>query len=205
MQKNDVITEISKFHNITNEEINNLEKFISFLLEYNKKINLIGSSTIDNIWMRHILDSAQLLEFITDKELVIADLGTGAGFPGIILSILGIKNIYLIEKSPRKCQFLREVRKTSPNQINILEKNIDDIKNIKFDVITSRAFAPLDKLLNISQNLLKDQTYYLLLKGKNLEKELDFCKKQLKNYKYQILDSRSSGEGKIIRLSKNNL
>ena len=66
MQKNDVITEISKFHNITEGEISNLEKFISILLDYNQKLNLIGSSTAKDVWMRHILDSAQLLEFIFD-------------------------------------------------------------------------------------------------------------------------------------------
>tara|TARA_B110000259_G_scaffold59887_1_gene70812 strand:+ start:2510 stop:3121 length:612 start_codon:yes stop_codon:yes gene_type:complete len=200
MQKNDVITEISKFHNITEGEISNLEKFISILLDYNQKLNLIGSSTAKDVWMRHILDSAQLLEFISDKNLIMADFGTGAGFPGIILSILGIKNIYLVEKSPRKCQFLREASKISANKINILEKNIQDIKNLRFDIIVSRAFAPLDKLLNISNNLLSNNGNYLLLKGKNLEKELENAKKELIKYKYKIFKSRSSEEGNIIRL-----
>ena len=110
MQKNNVISGISKFHNITKEEIDHLEKFIESLLDYNQRLNLIGASTIEDIWCRHILDSAQLLQFIPDQNIAIADLGTGAGFPGIILSILGIKNITLIEKSPKKCQFLRNIK-----------------------------------------------------------------------------------------------
>jgi 16S rRNA (guanine527-N7)-methyltransferase len=201
MQKNQVISEISKFHNITKEEMFNLENFIDFLLDYNQKLNLIGSSTIKDIWIRHILDSAQLLQFIDDKNIIMADLGSGAGFPGIILSILGIKNIYLIEKSPKKCQFLQKASKISPNQITIIEKNITEIQDLKFDLITSRAFSPLKKLLNISKNITTNKTNYLLLKGKRLEIEIETAKKELKNYQYQIFSSKSSNEGKIIKIS----
>jgi 16S rRNA (guanine527-N7)-methyltransferase len=201
MQKNQVISEISKFHNITKEEMFNLENFIDFLLDYNQKLNLIGSSTIKDIWIRHILDSAQLLQFIDDKNIIMADLGSGAGFPGIILSILGIKNTYLIEKSPKKCQFLQKASKISPNQITIIEKNITEIQDLKFDLITSRAFSPLKKLLNISKNITTNKTNYLLLKGKRLEIEIETAKKELKNYQYQIFSSKSSNEGKIIKIS----
>lgn len=198
MQKNQIIDKISEFHTITTEQIDNLQSFIDELLIYNQKFNLIGASTIKNIWLRHILDSAQLIEYITDKNSIIADLGSGAGFPGVILSILGVKNIYLIEKSPRKCQFLRKISDISPNKITIIEENIANIKDLKFDIITSRAFAPLDKLLHISQNLLTNKGKYLLLKGKNLKKEVANAQKILKNYRYQILKSKSSDEGNII-------
>jgi 16S rRNA (guanine527-N7)-methyltransferase len=198
MQKKDAINHISKFYNITNQEIFNLEKFIEILLQYNQKMNLIGSSTITDIWSRHILDSAQLLQFIKDKNQRIADLGSGAGFPGVILSILGIKNITLIEKSPKKCQFLEKISEISPNKIHIINQNIIDIKNIKFDIITSRAFAPLNKLLKLSKNLTTDKTKYILLKGKNLELEINESKKELKNHQYQIFNSKTSSEGKII-------
>ena len=201
MQKNQVISEISKFHNITKEEMFNLENFIDFLLEYNQKLNLIGSSTIKDIWIRHILDSAQLLEFIDNKNVIMADLGSGAGFPGVILSILGVKNIYLIEKSPKKCQFLRESSKISPNKITIIEKNIAEIQDLKFDLITSRALAPLKRLLNISKNITTNKTNYLLLKGKSLEIEIEDAKKELRNYQYRIFNSKSSNEGKIIKIS----
>ena len=201
MQKNNVISGISKFHNITKEEIDNLEKFIESLLDYNQRLNLIGASTIEDIWCRHILDSAQLLQFIPDQNIAIADLGTGAGFPGIILSILGIKNITLIEKSPKKCQFLRKVSEISPNNITILENNISEIKNLKFNLITSRAFAPLDKLINISKNLLTQNGSYLLLKGKSLENEIKKAQTIIKNHKYKIFPSKTSSEGKIIKIT----
>ncbi|MDA7705455.1 16S rRNA (guanine(527)-N(7))-methyltransferase RsmG [Rickettsiales bacterium] len=200
MQKNEVIEQISQFHKITTQQINNLEKFTDLVINHNQRMNLIGQSTINDIWTRHILDSAQLLQFIDDKNLLTADIGSGAGFPGIILSILGIKNIYLIEKSPKKCQFLNKAKKISPNNITILEENITSINNIKFDLITSRAFAPLDKLLKLSNNLVKSKSKYLLLKGKRLEIEIKDAKKELLNYKYNIFSSKTSSEGRIIEL-----
>ena len=106
---------------------NKIDNYIQLLLKWNNRINLIGKSTIDDLWNRHIVDSAQLINFLTDEEIknaVCADFGSGAGFPGIILSMLGLKHMTLIEKSIQKCNFLREAIKFSDNKIDIINKNI---------------------------------------------------------------------------------
>ena len=101
------IAQITNFYPISVSEIEKLESFVAILLKYNQEYNLIGKSTIDDIWHRHILDSAQLLQYIKNKDSVVGDFGSGAGFPGVVLSILGVKEVHLIEKSFRKCEFLK--------------------------------------------------------------------------------------------------
>ena len=93
-----------------------LTKYVDFLIEYNNKINLIGKSTINDIWDRHITDSLQLVKNIDNYNIKIADLGSGAGLPGIPLSIIGIKEVHLFEKSVRKCEFLEQAKNFSNNK-----------------------------------------------------------------------------------------
>lgn len=192
IMKNDVI--------INGEQQKRLENYVKLLLEWNNKINLIGKSTINDLWNRHIVDSAQLIKFLNEEELKnckCADFGTGAGFPGIVLSILGVKNMTLIEKSIRKCNFLREAVKFSSNKINILNKNISDVKTKKFDIIFSRALASLDELLFMVRPFIKNNTKCIFLKGKKIEEELAETKKH-HNFEYELFDSETSGDGKII-------
>jgi 16S rRNA (guanine527-N7)-methyltransferase len=114
--------DIKKFCDLDQSKIKSLEDFVLLLLQENHKFNFIGESTIQNIWQRHILDSAQLLRFIDNKNLKIADFGSGAGFPGLILSILGVKEIHLIEKSFRKFECLIIARILSQNRQVIHKK-----------------------------------------------------------------------------------
>lgn len=181
-----------------------IREYVDLLLKWNEKINLIGKSTIEDIYNRHILDSKQLLKFFTEKELessVFADFGTGAGIPGIILSIYGVKNIYLIEKSFRKSQFLNEAKKISDNKITVINKNIFDIKDIKFDIIVSRALAPLDELLKMIKPFCKKNTKCVFLKGKKILEEIEKAKKEF-NFDYRLFDSETSSEGKVIIVEK---
>ena len=180
-----------------------LNKYINLLLGWNNKINLIGKSTENDIWNRHILDSAQLINFLNKNELelvICADIGTGAGLPGIVLSILGIKNMVLIEKSPLKCNFLNEAIKISPNNIEIINNNINNILNRKFDISFSRALANLSKLLSYSVNLLNNDGKCIFLKGKKLNEELNEAQK-LYHFDYKIEKSLTSEEGSIIYVS----
>ena len=185
---------------INEEQQRQLENYIKLLLEWNNKINLIGKSTIDDLWNRHIVDSAQLMKFLSEEELKnckCADFGTGAGFPGIVLSILGVKNMTLIEKSIQKCNFLKEAVKFSGNKIDILNKNINDVKTKKFDVIFSRALASLNELLFIVKPFVKNNTKCIFLKGKKIEEELVEAKKH-HNFEYELFDSETSEEGRVV-------
>ena len=180
-----------------------LNKYVNLLLDWNNRINLIGKSTEIDILNRHILDSAQLINFLNKNELELAicvDIGTGAGLPGIVLSILGVKNMALIEKSPLKCNFLKEAVKISPNNIEIINDNISNILNRKFDIVFSRALANLSKLLSYSINLLNNDGKCIFLKGKKLNEELNEARK-LYNFDYKIEKSLTSEEGNIICVS----
>jgi 16S rRNA (guanine527-N7)-methyltransferase len=89
---------IRQFCDLSDKSLNQLEQFIDSLLTYNQSHNLIGKSTEENIWHRHILDSAQLIKYINNKNLITGDFGSGAGFPALVLSVLGLKEVHLIEK-----------------------------------------------------------------------------------------------------------
>lgn len=180
-----------------------IDRYIKLLLEWNNKINLIGKSTIDDIYNRHIKDSTQLLKFFTEEEInkkTFADLGTGAGIPGIILSLSGIKNITLIEKSIQKCNFLREASKLSDNNIRILNKDIYKIKTLKFDIIVSRALANLTELLDMSIGLVKPTSKCYFLKGRKYLEELEEAKKHY-NFNVEIFNSETSDEGKVLLIT----
>jgi 16S rRNA (guanine527-N7)-methyltransferase len=184
-------------------ETEKIEQYVNLLLAWNNKFNLIGKSTINDIYNRHIHDSGQLLKFLTDDEksnCECADFGTGAGLPGIVLSILGIKNMTLIEKSPLKCKFLNEAVKISDNRVNVINADINNLNNIKFDIIFSRALANLSGLLKIVKPFLKENTKCMFLKGKKIKEEIYEAEKIFK-FKYELFDSETSSEGKIIMIN----
>lgn len=174
-----------------------LENYIKFLLEYNNKINLIGKSTIEDIWNRHIIDSLQLINIIENKNIKVADLGSGAGLPGIPLSIVGIKEVHLFEKSIRKCEFLEKAKNFSKNKIIVRNENLYNVKDKTFNIIVSRALANINLLLEFSQNLSNQNTKLIFLKGKKIYEEINEAKKYWK-FNYELIDSITSSEGKII-------
>lgn len=177
-----------------------LTKYVDFLIEYNNKINLIGKSTINDIWDRHIADSLQLAKNIDNYNIKIADLGSGAGLPGIPLSIIGIKEVHLFEKSVRKCEFLEQAKNFSNNKIIVRNENLNEIKKENFDIIVSRALADLNTLLHFSKNLSTKSTKLLFLKGKKIYNEIEEAKKYW-HFDYKLIDSITSNEGKIIEIT----
>ena len=167
------------------------------LLKFNQNYNLIGASTITDFDNRHIIDCAQLFNFFENKDAKIADLGSGAGLPGIILAILGVKNITLFEKSYRKSQFLTQIcQKLQLNNVS-LQQNINDYQGQKFDLITSRAFANLNKILNLTGNLLTKNGQLLLLKGQKLPDEIKQAQQNWQ-FSHKISSSLTSEFGQII-------
>lgn len=199
LEKNSVITQIKKFCSLDKSQEKNLEDFVNFLLSENQNFNLIGKSTIDHIWERHILDCAQIFPLISDTTKKIADFGSGAGFPGFILSILGVKEMHLIEKAFRKADFLRKAKIFSPNRTFVHQVNLEDLKDIKFSCITSRALAPLPKLLEYTNSFLEKDGYCLFLKGRNLKNEIESSKNFFK-FEYELYPSLTSGESNIIKI-----
>ncbi|NBV07306.1 MAG: 16S rRNA (guanine(527)-N(7))-methyltransferase RsmG [Proteobacteria bacterium] len=200
IKKDAALAEIRKFSSLSSTQIKNLEDFVLLLLQENGQFNFIGKSTVDNVWERHILDSAQLLRFIENKNSKFADFGSGAGFPGMVLSILGLREIHLVEKAFRKAEFLRRSKLFSQNRVFIHQAKLEELNNIEFDCITSRALAPLEQLLIYAKKFLKKDGYCLFLKGRNLEQEIALAKKSFQ-FKYELNASLTSSESNIIKIS----
>jgi len=196
---NDTFDYINKFVSVTEDQSIRIQNYIDFLIQYNQELNLIGKSTENDILNRHIVDCLQVINYIDNKDIKLADLGTGAGLPGILLSILGIKEVYLFEKSPCKCEFLEKAKTFSQNKIVIVNKNIQDVKNEKFDVITSRALGSLNLLLELSLNLKKENTQLIFLKGKKVFEEIKEAEKKWK-INYKLFESITSTEGRIVKI-----
>ena len=161
--------------NFSEKDINKLDYLRKSLLKYNSKYNLISKSTESSIWSRHILDSAQLTKYFdTNHNSNLADLGSGAGFPGLVIAIFN-KNpkfhVKLYEKSPVKREFLVLIQKKLDLNITINENIYDDKLNA--DIIVARAFKKLNEIISISREIIKKPHKLIILKGKNAQNEIN--------------------------------
>ena len=175
--------------------------YIKLIDIYQKKVNLIGKSTRDKIWSRHILDSAQILKLLPKEnaEYYIIDVGTGAGFPGIVLTILGRNDIILCENNQKKVSFLSAVTKECQLKIKIFKGRIESYKNINTRIIVSRAFAPLKFLLNSIKHIIKSDTILIIHKGEKYLAELADARKCF-SFSFQCYDSITHPLAKIIKI-----
>ena len=187
----------------SDEKIDKIRKYIDLLLIFNKKYNLISKSTEKEVWSRHILDSAQIIKYIDfNKDHILSDFGSGAGLPGIIISIANTNpnfHVKLYEKSSVKRAFLEYIQKIT--KFNI-ETNIYDYEFIKTDYIVCRAFKKLDLIFDISREKVKNPHKLIILKGKNALNDLKKLPKD-KNYRYKTVDSITDKDSKIIIARKN--
>ena len=171
------------------------QDYLNKLRDFNSHTNIVGKSTLINPWTSHILDSIQILPFIQNKKFSILDMGTGAGLPGIVLCISGCKHVTLVDSNSKKINFLNLIKKEMNLSAKIVLKRIENLNNVKFDIITSRALASLNKLLSYSQKFMKKNTLLIFLKGKTVNEELKEAQKkwifQFQKYK-SISDSRGT-------------
>ncbi len=181
-----------------NEEII-LESFLSDLKQTNRHINLIGSSTLINAWDRHICDSLQLSLIIKNKESQILDMGTGPGFPGLVLAMIGYKNITLIDSKKKKVDFLNKMIKKFNLKTKTINARIENTRTKTSEFIISRALAPLEKLLNYSLFFSNKNTTLVFLKGRNVMDEIVEAKKSF-IFSFKTIDSLSEGGGKIVKI-----
>ena len=174
MNKEDVKLNLKEVLNFSPEQLEKIQIFHDELLIFNKKYNLISKSTENDVWNRHIRDSAQLVKYINfDEDKSLSDMGTGAGFPGVILAIFN-KNpnfhVKLYEKSNIKCDFLDTVR----NKLNVdydIYGNYKD-ESITSEYVVSRAFKKLEEIIRISREKIISSHRLIILKGKNAENEI---------------------------------
>ena len=188
------------------EEKNKINIFINLALEFNKTHNIFSRKEHDEVYKKDILDCEPLVKRIKNNTKIL-DLGSGGGFPGILLAITKPKSqISLIESSSQKCFFLRSVAdKLAQKNTTIINKKIEPNNNIGvFDIITARAFASIDKITKLTKTNRNKDTEYLLLKGKNktIQEELTDIDKNL--YLYEIIKLDTKTHERNMVLIKNN-
>ena len=203
MQEQEVIKVLKIDLNFNEKSIKKLKLFSSSLILANKKHNFISKSTENNIWQRHILDSAQLVKFIDFKSGSLSDLGSGAGFPGIILAIFNEnKNFHvkLFEKSPVKRRFLVKMIKDLDLNAEVLTNINDEV--LDSDIIVCRAFKKLNQVIQVSREIAKKPHKLIVLKGQNAQEELNKAFKNQK-YPYKIEKSMTDENSRIIIMEFN--
>lgn len=191
--------EIISYFNLSKKQVEKIEFFVLKITNHNKHTNLVGKSTIENIWDRHVLDCLQLSKYINEKKSKIFDLGTGAGLPGILLSILGFKNVLMVDSVKKKTDFIKGVIKNLSLNAMVQNNRIEKIEVVKQDIIVSRALAPLSKLLTYALLHSERNTTLLFLKGRSVNNEIDIAMKNF-NFDFKKFESISSGDGCILQI-----
>ena len=163
---------------VSRETLARLEAYAELLTRWSERINLIGRDTLADLWRRHMLDSAQLLPLVPDNARSLIDLGSGAGFPGLVLAILGVRGVELVEADSRKAAFLREAARISEANVAIRPCRIAAVPRHAVDVVTARALAPLARLLDLAWPFIAPATICLFLKGERAEEELTAARKR---------------------------
>ncbi len=191
--------------NVSRETLDELNAYSSSILNKNKEINLISTTTEKSINTRHIVDSAQTIEFIDKNDIKICtDLGSGAGLPGIVLAILMKPKkpefkVIFYEKSHHKSNFLKEISKKFELNTEIKQKDIFEQKNLQTDIIISRAFKPLPVIFEIALNNFKEFKYIILFLGKSGKEILKEASRKWK-FEYEEKKSLTSDESLVVKI-----
>lgn len=181
-----------------------LDLYMTLLRKWSKQINLVGSRELDCLEERHLQDSIQLFNLVDNKSAKIMDLGSGAGFPGLVLSILGCENVTLVEANKKKAIFLNEVIRQTGSKAIVLAERLEHIngEDHKVSIITSRAFAELDIILEYAHKFLLPDGFCLLLKGETVDIEIKKAQKKFQ-FTYEKIPSKTDCHGCILKVRLN--
>jgi len=164
--------DIAKLLNVSRETIDKFQAYLTLLEKWQRRINLVANSTLAEAWQRHILDSGQLAALYPPQTTRVMDVGSGAGFPGLVLAIMGGVTVDLVESDQRKAVFLSTVIRELGLPAKVHNQRIETLPRLFPDVITARALAPVPKLLKLIENQLSPEIVCLFLKGAAVEDEL---------------------------------
>lgn len=184
---------------VSRETFEKFQIYKELLLKWQKAINLVSRETLSNLEERHFQDSLQLLKYIPGSSKSHIDLGSGAGFPGLILAIANPNlNTTLVESDSRKCQFLKNVSRETMTPVKVLNERIESMENKDgYELITARALANLSQLLTYSKPLSDENTTFLFLKGADVDAEIQEAQKNWE-FNLEIFPSLTHSQGKII-------
>jgi len=207
MDRSVQIDTFSRFTRVSRETLISLKKYEELLIKANKSLNLIGNSTVDQLWNRHFLDSVQVIDFIDKNDNTMVDIGSGAGFPGLVIALackdrkIPLK-IKLIEKSPKKINFLKSVIRVLGLNVEALQQNIFE-NPIKFsvDIFVVRAFKPLKIILELIHNRAENWKKVFIFLGKTGKNELLQASKSW-DIEYKQRESVTSSDSIVIEVNK---
>lgn len=185
---------------VSAEELARLKEFVALLTRWQRRLNLVSRDSLAEIWRRHILDSAQLLRHAPPAARRWADLGSGAGFPGLVTAILGAPDQHLVESDTRKYAFLVEAVRATGAEVTLHHARIEDLEPLSADVVTARALAPLAKLLPYASRHGSRSHTCLLPKGRNVAIELCDAAKSW-SLSYRCFPSLSDPEGRVLAIT----
>ncbi|HVY87990.1 MAG TPA: 16S rRNA (guanine(527)-N(7))-methyltransferase RsmG [Hyphomonadaceae bacterium] len=196
--------EVIRATGVSHETLGKIRAYLSVLDRWRERINLIGPGEGRHLWRRHVLDSLQLVAQIDANEKEIADLGSGAGFPGLIVACAMAgrtgTTVTLVEKSPRKSEFLEAAIAELGLPGRVQTQRLEDKPPYRYDLITARALAPLPKLLGYGYQWLKPSGKALLMKGRDMAAELALARESW-TFDLSVLPSASSPEGHVLKVS----
>lgn len=184
---------------VSRETLDRLRLYADLLEKWQQRINLVGPATLPDLWRRHMLDSAQLWPLLPPGLPRLIDIGSGAGFPGLVLAIMGVPEVHLIESDQRKGAFLREVARQTGATVTVHSARIEAIHDLTAPIVTARALAALPKLLDLAVRLLASGGACLFLKGQNIVEELTSARKTW-IFDEDRTPSRSDPTGLVLRV-----
>lgn len=187
---------------VTDEATVRLSNYVATLDKWRQRINLIGPCSVEDIWRRHVLDSAQAWPHIAQPDAPLLDLGSGAGLPGLIMSILGAGNVTLVDSDQRKAVYLREAARAAGVKPRVIADRFDKAllgEAGQYRVVTARAVASVSNLMPILSHALQPGGYALLHKGEQAEKELTEAQKSW-TLQYALTPSITGGGGQIVKI-----
>lgn len=189
---------------VSRETLDRLKIYAELLTKWQRRINLVGSRSLPSLWRRHMLDSAQIAKHLPDSLCgPVYDVGSGAGFPGMVLAILGIPDITLIESDGRKCAFLHEISRATRTEVAVVQIRLGPGQASdafpQAAAVVSRAVAPLPKLLDIVFPVISISTCCIFLKGAAADDELSRARRDWQ-FRLETMQSRTSPDGVILKL-----
>jgi len=186
---------------VSRETLARLVIYADLLAKWQSRINLIAPSTLPDLWHRHMYDSAQLVPLLPNNAPIVMDIGSGAGFPGLVIAIMAPRlHVHLIESDTRKATFLREAVRLTKTIATVHTRRAEDLKPFPVDLVTARACAPLSELLELSAPFLTPSTVCVFPKGERVEDELTEAGKRW-NMRIERHPSQTAANSTVLRLS----
>lgn len=185
---------------VTDHQLDQLSVYAEILIKWQSKVNLVSPDSLPDIWTRHFIDSAQMKPLIKNGTSVL-DIGSGAGFPGMVLALIGNNKMTLVESDGKKVAFLEEVARQTKTTVKVLHARIEHCKPFNVDVVTSRACAKLSVLLEYAFPFISHETLCLFPKGKNYATEIKEAQKKWR-FSFKAIPSVTDEHGAILAITQ---